>query len=197
MSENDPFDGPAIGRITVRPVPMTGAESSLPVVRALQSSVEYLLGLQNPEGFWVGELEADSSLESDAILLDYFLGNPQPERIRKLANCIREQQSPDGGWQLYPGGPPNVSLIIKAYLALRLAGAGENDPALRKAERLALELGGVEATNSFTKIYLCLLGQYDWNWVPAIPPELVLLPKAAYFNIYEMSCWTRAILVPL
>jgi hypothetical protein len=110
MSENDPFDGPAIGRITVRPVPVTGVESSLLVTRALQSSVEYLLGLQNPEGFWVGELEADSSLESDAILLDYFLGNPQPERIRKLANCIREQQSADGGWQLYPGGPPNVSL---------------------------------------------------------------------------------------
>src|SRR5689334_7530227 len=125
MSENDAFDGLALGRITVHSASAKGAEGSLRVDRALKSSVNHLISLQYPDGYWVGELEADSSLESDAILLDYFLGNPQPERIRKLASCIREQQTAEGGWSLYPGGPANISLIIKAYLALRLAGVSE------------------------------------------------------------------------
>jgi squalene-hopene/tetraprenyl-beta-curcumene cyclase len=197
MNEHDRFDGASSGRENLQPVAMNGGDGSLPVNRAVRSSVDFLLSQQNRAGFWVGELEADSSLESDAILLDFFLGNPNRERVRKLSNCIREEQTADGGWQLYPAGPPNVSLIVKAYLALRLAGVGESDRSLQKAAELARSLGGVEATNNFTRIYLCLLGQYDWQAVPAIPPELVLIPKSAYVNIYEMSCWTRAILVPL
>ena len=51
--------------------------------------------------------------------------------------------------------------------------------------------------NTFTKIYLCFLGQYDYDAVPAIPPEIVLFPKWFWFNIYEISSWSRAILVPL
>ena len=51
--------------------------------------------------------------------------------------------------------------------------------------------------NTFTKIYLCSLGQYDYDAVPAIPPEIVLFPNWFYFNIYEISSWSRAILVPL
>ncbi len=197
MNEHDPFDGTADSRANWKPAETIDGEPSRSLAGALQSSVTYLLNSQDPEGYWVGELEADSSLESDAILLDYFLGNPNRERVRKLANCIFEEQTDDGGWALYPGGPPNVSLIVKAYLALRLAGVSESDPALQKALELVRALGGVEATTSFTRIYLCLLGQYNWQAVPAIPPEVVLIPKAAYVNIYEMSCWTRAILVPL
>ena len=59
------------------------------------------------------------------------------------------------------------------------------------------ELGGLEHTNSFTRLYLALAGVIGWEMVPAIPPELMLLPNWAYINIYEMSSWTRAIVVPL
>jgi len=110
---------------------------------------------------------------------------------------VREEQLPEGGWSLYPGGRPNVNLTVKAYYAMRLAGLAKTDPSLRKAEEMARQLGGIEATNSFTRIYLCLFGQYDWRDVPAIPPEIVLLPSFAYINIYEVSSWSRAILVPL
>ena len=51
--------------------------------------------------------------------------------------------------------------------------------------------------NTFTKLYLSMFGQYDWHGVPTIPPEAVLMPKWFYFNIYNMSSWSRAILVPL
>jgi squalene-hopene/tetraprenyl-beta-curcumene cyclase len=142
-------------------------------------------------------LEADSSLEADAILLDFYLGSPDQDRVRKLATSIREEQSADGGWHLYPGGPSNVNATIKAYFALRLAGYPESDPAVRKAQHAVMELGGLEASNSFTRIYLCLFGQYDWEAVPALPPEVVLLPSFAYINLYEVSAWSRTILVPL
>jgi squalene-hopene/tetraprenyl-beta-curcumene cyclase len=167
------------------------------VVAAMSAAAESMLRQQHREGWWCGELEADSSLEADAIMMDFYLGEPNLERVRKMANCIREEQTAEGGWCMYPGGQPNINLIIKSYFALRLAGVPENDPALVKARKLALDLGGVEAANSFTRIYLCFFGQYSWNDVPALPPEILLLPNFAYINLYEVSAWSRAILVPL
>ena len=195
MNNPNRLDGAAVTQWNSRP-PFLPAEAGA-VSESIRAAVDSLLRLQDQEGFWVGELEADNSLEADAILLEYFLGSPDPERVRKLANCLREGQTSEGGWSLYPGGAANVNLVVKAYFALRLAGFAESDPALRKAEELALRLGGIEATNSFTRTYLCLFGQYDWQDVPAIPPEIVLLPSFAYINIYEVSSWSRAILVPL
>ena len=195
MSTPDCLDGAAaFQRKAFSPDP--SAEPP-PVSEGIESATRHLLRLQHSDGFWVGELEADSSLEADAILLEYFLGNPNPARVRKLANSLREEQQDDGGWALYPGGAANVNLTVKGYYALRLAGGTKSDPALLKAEETARRLGGVEATNNYTRIYLCLFGQYHWKDVPAIPPEIVLLPSFAYINIYEVSSWSRAILVPL
>jgi squalene-hopene/tetraprenyl-beta-curcumene cyclase len=196
MTQHESHDGAAALRLDRSPGGLAAAISAeLP--RTLRESVNSLLGRQAPEGYWFGELEADCSLESDAILLDYFLGHPETNRVRKLANTIREQQGAEGGWNLYPGGPANVNVTTKAYFALRCAGVPESDPGLKKAQDVALQLGGVEATNSFTRIYFCFFGQYDWKAVPALPPELLLLPSFAYINIYDVSSWSRAILVPL
>ena len=71
------------------------------------------------------------------------------------------------------------------------------DPLMKKIRDNVLSLGGVVQCNTFTKIYLCALGQYDYDAVPAIPPEIVLFPNWFYFNIYEISSWSRGILVPL
>ena len=66
-----------------------------------------------------------------------------------------------------------------------------------KCRAWVLAHGGVIECNTFTKMYLCALGQYDYDAVPAIPPEIVLFPNWFYFNIYEISAWSRSILVPL
>jgi len=195
MSTPDCLDGAAAFPPNADPLSLSAQPSA--VSGSIESATQHLLRLQHSEGFWVGELEADSSLEADAILLEYFLGNPNPDRVRKLAHSLREEQLADGGWALYPGGAPNVNLTLKGYYALRLAGGHKSDPALLRAEETVRRLGGIEATNSFTRIYLCLFGQYNWKDVPAIPPEIVLLPSFAYINIYEVSSWSRAILVPL
>ena len=167
------------------------------VAATADAARRFLFSQQYQEGYWCGELEADTTLESDYILLHTLLGTGNPERIRKAANYILKHQNEDGGWGIYLGAPSNVSASVKAYFGLKLAGYQADHPALVKARRKILELGGITRVNTFTKIYLCFFGQYDYMAVPAVPPEIVLFPNWFWFNIYEISSWSRGILVPL
>ena len=167
------------------------------VRNAVKRSREWLLGQQHPDGYWCGELEADVMLEADYIYLHTLLGTGDPGRMSRAINEILRHQNDDGGWSLYPGGPSNINYGVKSYLALKLMGWSPDHPLLVKAREWILANGGVVECNTFTKIYLCAVGQYDYDAVPAIPPEIVLFPKWFYFNIYEISSWSRGILVPL
>ncbi len=167
------------------------------VAVAIDAARKYLFSLQHEEGYWCGELEADTTLESDYLLLHTLLGTIDQDRFEKCANYILRHQNEDGGWPTYTEGPSNISASVKAYFGLKLAGYRAEHPALVKARKKILEMGGVTEVNTFTKIYLCFLGQYDYDAVPAIPPEIVLFPNWFWFNIYEISSWSRAILVPL
>ncbi len=106
-------------------------------------------------------------------------------------------QLPDGGWNIYHGGPSEVNATIKAYLALKLAGIPATDPRMLRARAMALNLGGVPRMNTFSKLYLALLGLFPWNYVPTIPCEVILIGKWFHVNFYEMSSWSRSMLVPL
>lgn len=165
--------------------------------KALDATRRALLAKQHNDGHWCGELEGDTILESEYILCLYFLGRGHEERVRKATRYVRQHQLPSGGWSIYPGGPTDVSASVKAYLVMKLDGDSPDAPHMIKARREILELGGIEATNSFTKLYLSMFGQYDWSDCPAIPPEMILLPKRFIFNIYSMSSWSRAIVMPL
>ncbi len=167
------------------------------VAAAVDAARKQLFSQQHEEGYWCGELEADTTLESDYILLHTLLGSVDQVRFQKCANYILQHQNEDGGWGIYAGAASNVSASVKAYFGLKLAGYKPDHPALELARKKILELGGVTEVNTFTKIYLCFLGQYEYDAVPAIPPEIVLFPKWFWFNIYEISSWSRAILVPL
>jgi squalene-hopene/tetraprenyl-beta-curcumene cyclase len=167
----------------------------------LESSIErganHLLSLQTEDGYWIGELEADTTLESDYIYYLFVLGKADPERISKLANYVRQRQLPDGGWSIYPGGPSELNATSKAYFALKLAGDSVDAPQMMRARAAVHRLGGLELTNSYTRFYLALVGAVGWELVPAIPPELMLLPNWFYINIYEFSSWTRGIVIPM
>jgi squalene-hopene/tetraprenyl-beta-curcumene cyclase len=167
------------------------------VAAAVDAARKWLFSQQYEEGYWCGELEADTSLESDYILFHTVMGTGTPERFQQCANYVLRHQNEDGGWPIYPGGPSNISVSVKAYFGLKLAGYKADHPALTRARKKILEMGGVTKVNTFTKIYLCFLGQYDYDAVPAIPPEIILFPKWFWFNIYEISSWSRAILVSL
>ncbi len=167
------------------------------VESAIHRSSDYLLSLQHPDGYWCGELEADAMLEADYIFLHTLLESGDPERLKRACTEMMRYQKEDGSWSLYPGGPGNVSLSVKCYFSAKLMNIPATDPRLVKCREWILAHGGVVECNTFTKMYLCALGQYDYDAVPAIPPEIVLFPNWFYFNIYEISSWSRSILVPL
>src|SRR5262245_15510267 len=158
---------------------------------ALQRAQEHLLRLQAPAGFWVGELEADSTITSEYLLLRHLLGTPDRELERKALRYLRERQGQDGAWNLYEGGASDLSATIKAYFAMKMAGVPAADPALTRAREWVLERGGPTQANVFTKITLALFGQYPWGGIPAMPVEIMLLPSWSYFKIGRASCRER------
>ncbi len=164
---------------------------------ALAAARRCLFSQQHAEGYWCGELEGDTILESEYILCLCFLGRAHEERAGKAAEHLRRCQQPHGGWSLYPGGPADLSSTVKAYLVLKLSGDEPDAPHMLRARRKILASGGLDACNSFTKLYLSIFGQYEWSKAPAVPPEMMFFPRWLYFNIYAMSSWSRAIVVPL
>src|SRR4051812_16860059 len=164
---------------------------------ALERTRGWLRSRQAPDGHWVGELEGDTILESELILLLAFLGREADPICERCAAYLLDHQLADGGWSIYPGGPVEVSASVKAYFALKLVGYSADDPALVRARGAVIEAGGAQACNSFTRFYLALLGQIGYDECPSVPPELVLIPSRLNFSLSAMSAWTRTIVVPL
>ncbi len=167
------------------------------LLEKLKKTTNYLLSQQQPEGYWVGELEGDSILESEYILLLAFLGQEDHPKAKEAAEYLLENQLSSGGWALYPDGPLEISASVKAYFALKLTGHSPNEEYMLHAVRAILEAGGAEKVNSFTRFYLALLGVIDYRQCPAVPPELILIPRWLPLNVYEMSAWSRTIVIPL
>jgi squalene-hopene/tetraprenyl-beta-curcumene cyclase len=164
---------------------------------AIQRSQAHLLGLQAPDGFWNGLLEADTTITAEYLLFRHLLGTADPAWETRAVRYLRDRQGGDGSWNLYAAGPGDISASIKAYFALKLAGVPVDDPALARARAWILERGGPTQANVFTKITLALFGQYPWGGVPAMPVEIMLLPSWSYFSVYEISYWSRTVLIPL
>jgi squalene-hopene/tetraprenyl-beta-curcumene cyclase len=162
----------------------------------------HLASLQQRDGHWCGDLTSDSTLESDFILFELWLSPPDggvwrpasPLLIEKAARSILSRQLDGGGFAIYPGGPAEISASVKAYVALKLAGYGPGDARIGRLRECILSLGGIQAAGSFVKLNLSFFGLYPREQCPSVPPELTLLPFGA---LYQMSAWTRAIVVPL
>jgi squalene-hopene/tetraprenyl-beta-curcumene cyclase len=164
---------------------------------AVKRSQAHLLALQKPDGYWVGELMVDATLAADMIAYHHWNGKVDPQWQRKAVNHILSMQLPDGGWNIYYGGPAEVNATIKCYLALKLAGVPVTNRRMLRAREVALNLGGVSRMNTFSKLFLALLGLFPWEYVPTIPCEVILIGKWFYVNFNEMSSWSRSMLVPL
>ncbi|HEY0368160.1 MAG TPA: squalene--hopene cyclase [Chthoniobacterales bacterium] len=167
------------------------------VDEAIQRAQENLLRQQHADGHWCGELIVDSTLCSDYVLFMHWLGEVDHTLQERCVRHILKRQLPDGGWNIYYGGPSEVNASVKAYFALKLAGHSADLPFMQEARANILRLGGIPRMNTFSKLYLALLGQFPWQYLPSIPVEMILLPKWAPFHIYKMSSWSRAMLVPL
>ncbi|GGM42763.1 squalene--hopene cyclase [Dactylosporangium sucinum] len=163
----------------------------------LDRATAHLLGLQDAAGWWKGELETNVTMEAEDLLLRRFLGISDEQLTAQTARWIRSRQLDDGAWATFHGGPGDLSTTIEAYAALRLAGDAPDAPHMTTAAAFVRANGGVERSRVFTRIWLALFGEWPWHQVPAIPPELVLLPAWVPFNVYDFACWARQTIVPL
>ncbi len=174
---------------TVAPaVPQEAGIAAL-AATTLGRAAGHLLGLQNPAGWWQGELETNVTMDAEDLLLRHFLGILTPEVTAQAAAWIRSQQRADGTWANFYGGPGNLSTTVEAYVALRLAGDEPGAPHMAKAAEWIRAAGGVTATRVFTRIWLALSGRWSWDDVPVIPPEVIYLPSWFPLNIYDWGCW--------
>ena len=164
---------------------------------ALELACERLLALQNEGGWWQGELQTNVTMDAEDMLLREFLGIRTEDETRRSAEWIRSQQRADGTWANFYGGPGELSTTIEAYWALRLAGDAPDAEHMRAAASFIRQSGGLQGARVFTHVWLALFGLWPWEQVPALPPEVVLLPSWVPLNIYDFACWARQTIVAL
>jgi squalene-hopene/tetraprenyl-beta-curcumene cyclase len=178
-------------------------EKALPISRdALTNSVDRaadaLLKLQQPDGHWVFELEADATIPAEYVLLRHYLGEPvDAELERKIAVYLRRIQGQHHGWPLFHDGDFDMSATVKAYFALKMIGDPVDAEHMRRAREAILQRGGAARSNVFTRALLSLYGVTSWRSVPVMPVEIMLLPRWFPFHMSKISYWARTVIAPL
>ncbi len=176
---------------------MTEVKIRTELDQAIDQGVARLLSLQYDDGYWWGELESNVTITAEHLFLTHILGAVNRDEWRKIANYILSQQRDDGTWAIWYDGPGDLSTTIEAYLALKLAGTDPDSPPMRAARTFILKNGGVEKARIFTKIWLAVLGEWDWRGTPMMPPEVIFLPHWFPVSIYDFACWARGTVVPM
>ena len=173
------------------PTPVADAR----LARALRQATDWLIEQQDESGYWWGELESNPSITAEYLLLTHHLGIGDRSEWDGIARYLRAQQRPEGFWAQYLDGPGDVSTSVEAYFALKLAGDDPDAPHMSRAREWILEQGGIVEARVFTKIWLALFGEFDWDRLPAMPPWINLLPSWLPINLYEFASWARATIV--
>lgn len=167
------------------------------VAWSVERAMEHLLSRQDAEGWWCGELESNVTITAEQLLLLQLLEIPDGRRFEKIALYILREQREDGAWAIFYDGPGDLSTTIEAYFALKVAGVPADAPEMVRARQFVRERGGIPQARIFTKIWLALFGEYPWEGLPVMPPELIYLPRWFPFNIYGFASWARGTLVPI
>jgi squalene-hopene/tetraprenyl-beta-curcumene cyclase len=164
----------------------------------IAAATRALLDAQKPDGHWCFELEADATIPSEYVLLRHYLGEPvDAELERKVAVYLRRIQGEHDGWPLFHEGAFDMSASVKAYFALKTIGEDVDAPHMARAREAILSRGGAARANVFTKLLLAFYGFIPWQAVPAMPVEIMLLPRWFPFHLDKISYWSRTVIVPL
>ncbi|MBL7628099.1 hypothetical protein I7412_13275 [Frankia sp. CN6] len=167
------------------------------VAGTLGRAVGHLLSLQDDAGWWKGDLETNTTMDSEDLMLRHWLGIWDPKQAELTARFIRPQQNPDGSWPIYHGGPGDLAATVESYIALRMVGDSPDAPHMRAAAAWARARGGVPATRVFTRIWLALFGWWRWEDLPVLPPELMFVPAKMPLSIYRFASWGRQTIVAI
>jgi squalene-hopene/tetraprenyl-beta-curcumene cyclase len=178
--------------------PRAGGQTAQEAARtALDRAARHLLGLQHEQGWWQGELETNVTMDAEDLLLREFLGIRTEDETAAAARWIRSRQRADGTWANYYEGDADLSTTAEAYVALRLAGDSPDAAHMTRAAGWIRDRGGIPATRVFTRIWLALFGEWSWDDLPVMPPEMIYLPGWFPLNVYDWACWARQTIVPL
>lgn len=171
--------------------------NALNIDKAIEQAKNKLLSLQDKQGFWVFELEADCTIPSEYIMMMHYLGEIDLVLQAKMANYLRARQSEDGSYPLFTGGKGDISCSVKVYYALKMAGDAVDAAHMVRLKNYILSQGGAAKANVFTRIALAMFEQLPWRGVPYIPVEIMLFPKWFPFHLDKVSYWSRTVMVPL
>lgn len=177
--------------------PVSSPGKPLGLESAIDHAISHLSEIQDEHGYWWGELESNVTITAEHLFLTHIMGTASDKEWRKIANYLLERQRADGTWAIWHEGAGDLSTTIEAYLALKLAGISSDRPEMVKAREFILTNGGVERSRVFTKIWLAMLGEWNWRDTPMIPPELILLPSWFPINVYAFACWARGTIIPM
>ena len=177
---------------------LTPAVDRAELEKSIASATEALLGYRQSDGHWVFELEADTTIPSEYVLLRHYLAEPVDAALEaKIANYLRRTQGAHGGWPLVHDGPFDMSASVKSYFALKMIGDSVDAPHMVRAREAIRSRGGAAYSNVFTRFMLALYGVVTWRAVPVLPIEIMLLPMWSPFHLNKVSYWARTTLVPL
>ena len=166
--------------------------------RSIDAAAEWLVKRQKPEGYWVGRLESNACMEAQWRLALWFMGLEKHHLAPRLAESLRQSQSPDGSWRIYYGAPAgDINTTVEAYAALRCEGDTPEAPHMKRARDWILAKGGLRNIRVFTRYWLALIGEWPWEKTPNLPPEVIWFPKWFPFSIYNFAQWARATLMPI
>jgi squalene-hopene/tetraprenyl-beta-curcumene cyclase len=174
-----------------------GPDVASDAAAALARARDHLLGLQHEQGWWQGELATNVTMDAEDLLLRQFLGIAEAGQTAAAARWIAGEQRDDGTWANFHGGPGDLSTTVEAYVALRLAGHSPEAPHMALAADWIRARGGIAATRVFTRIWLALFGEWSWDELPVMPPEMIYFPAWFPLNVYDFACWARQTIVPL
>jgi squalene-hopene/tetraprenyl-beta-curcumene cyclase len=182
-----------MSRVSLEPKSSTSA-----IDHSIEAATRALIALQQPDGHWVFELEADATIPAEYVLLRHYLAEPVDAELEaKIAVYLRRIQGDHGGWPLFRDGAFDMSASVKAYFALKVIGDSIDAPHMVRARAAIRERGGASRSNVFTRLMLALFGFISWRAVPVMPVEIMLLPKWFPFHLDKISYWSRTVLVPL
>ncbi len=165
--------------------------------RSIERSREFLLSCQDEEGYWVDELEANVTISAELIFFMHFTDRLDSVKQDQIVKYILHLQREDGSWPLFYGGLCDINSTVEAYMALKMAGLPADQEEMVRARQAIFANGGIKKTRVFTKMFLAMFGQVSWDDCPAVPVEIILFPHGFFFNIYEISSWSRGTVVPL
>src|SRR5438128_10845045 len=188
----------AIAGDLVAPVDTIATVDPVALEKSISSATEALLGYRQSDGHFVFELEAESRIPAEYILLRHYLGEPVDSALEaKIANYLRRTQGNHGGWPLVQDGPFDMSASVKSYFALKMIGDSVDAPHMVRAREAIRAHGGAAKSNVFTRFMLAMYGVLTWRAVPLLPIEIMLLPMWSPFHLNKISYWARTTIVPL